>query len=86
MMERSTTCFNHLVSPIEGGNLVVDLDKNDYKKNIEELKNSVVGEGFSHPTIMELKEKLASLSGLNSFKLVPMGGGHFHVLLNSIEE
>lgn len=38
------------------------------------------------PTTMELKAKLGGIWGLENFKLIPMGGGLFHVLLEKIEE
>lgn len=75
----------------EGGNLVIDLDKEDYKRGVEELKYNVVGrlfltKGCEHPTTMELKNKLAQIWGVPNFKIVPLGGGYFHIIQNSMSD
>lgn len=55
----------------EGGNLTVDLDEEDYRKGVEELKFSIVGRLFLlkrsiMPTIMELKNKMMEIWGIQS--------------------
>lgn len=35
---------------------------------------------------MNLKNKLKAAWGLNNFKLIPLKGGIYHVLLNSLED
>lgn len=66
------------ITRVEGGNLLVELDVDDYKKGVEELRFSVVGrnhlqKGSSAPTTMELRRMLASTWGFDTFKLLPMG-------------
>lgn len=72
----------------EGGNMIVDLDEEDYWKEIKDLKFSVFGKLFlrrrkSIPTVMELKSKLRELWEVDNFKLIPMGGCHYHIMLGS---
>lgn len=76
---------------VEGGNVIVDLDDDDYSPGIEELQFSVVGRLFlprtaAVPTTMNLRAKLSVAWGLDSFKLVPMGGGLHHVILQTMDE
>lgn len=59
---------NRVVKPLavpryEGGNLVIELDEDDYLKGVDELKFSVVGKLYfpkscEHLTTMEIKNKL----------------------------
>lgn len=54
------------------------------------MRNSVVGTNFllkdnSPPTKVELKTKLSLIWGLENFRLVPMGGGHYHIILQTME-
>lgn len=72
----------------EGSNLVIDLDEEDYLKGVEELKFSMVGQLYlpricEHPTTMEIKDKLGLTWGITEFKLVPVGGDHYHIVLRS---
>lgn len=69
----------------------MDLDEEEYKKGVKSLKFSVVSKiflrkGYSLPITMELKTKLGDSYGLSNFKLVPMGAGHYHVTLGSMDE
>lgn len=62
----------------EGGNLIVDLDEDEYIKGVENLKFSAVWRiflkrGASLPHKMDLKSKLGDLWGIQSFKLVLVG-------------
>lgn len=73
----------------EGGNLVIDLDEDDYQKHMKKLKYSVLGmlflmKGKENPTTMELKENLSGILGVADFKIVHMGGGYFHIVLTSM--
>lgn len=75
----------------KGGNLVVDPDEQDYKKGVEDFKFSVVERiflqrGNSPQTAIELKSKLGDIWCIQNFKLVPVGGGHYHVILSSMDE
>lgn len=72
----------------EGGNLVVELDKDDYRREIGDLKFSMVGKiflkkGRSLLTVKELKRKLVESWGLENFKLIPMGGRHYNATLGN---
>lgn len=70
---------------------MVEMDEEEYKKGMEERKYNIVGrfflqKGNAPPTTMELKERLGIIWGLKSFKLVPMGGGNYHVVLHLMED
>lgn len=70
----------------KGGNLVIDLDEGNYRRGVEELKFSVVGQlyllkGCEHPTMKEIKNKLSQIWGFSNFKLVLVGGDHYHIML-----
>lgn len=70
---------------------MVDVDEDDYNQGIVELQYSVVGRLFlprnsSAPTTMSLRSKLSAVWGMENFKLIPMGGGLHHVLLQSLED
>lgn len=59
--------------------------------SVDELRYSVVGrlfikKGQALPTTMAIKEKLASIWGINIARLIPMGGGYHHVLLQTFDE
>lgn len=76
---------------VEGGNLVVDMDEEDFRLGVNELQHSIVGrlfltKGSNPPTTMELRAKLQSSWCVESFKLVPMGGGLHHIILQSMED
>lgn len=69
----------------------MELDVEEYKKGVEELMFSVIGrnylqKGKAAPTTIELRAKLAATWGMESFKLIPIGGGMSHILLKSMEE
>lgn len=73
----------HVMKPLMalryvGGNLIGDLDEDEYVKGIENLKFSVVGWIYvkreaSLPTTMNLKSKLGEVWGIQRFKLVQWG-------------
>lgn len=69
-----------------GGNLIVDLDEDDYKRGIKELKYIEVGKlylnkGIEVPTTMDLKAKMSRAWGFQNLKVVPMGGSYHHVVM-----
>lgn len=76
---------------IEGSNLIVELDVEDYKHGVEEPRYSVVGrnhlqKGKPAPMTIEMEVKLALIWGLDMFKLIPIGRGFFHIVLKTMEE
>lgn len=75
----------------ECGNVIVELDVEDYQRGIEDLKINVVAKltiqrGKAMPTTLELKDKLVHSLDLSTFKLIPYGGGLYHALLHTIED
>lgn len=75
---------------IEGGNVVVEVDEDDYRKGVMELQFSVVGRLFIQkgeiaPTMLELKTKLQNAWGINNLKVIPLDRCVFHVLLRCME-
>lgn len=73
----------------EGGNVIVDLDVEEYRKGVEYLKFSIVGRlslqrGEDFPTNKTIREKLEAFWGLSDFKLIPLKGGIYHVLFSSM--
>lgn len=77
-----------LIPRYKGGNLIVELDEDDYNKGIQDLQFSIVDCLFlprtsTAPTTMSLRSKLAATWGMESFKLVSLGGGLHHVIFLS---
>lgn len=65
---------------IEGGNVVIELDVEDYERGIQDLKFSVIAKltiqkGEEAPTTLQLKEKLVQALEVSAFKLIPYGRG-----------
>lgn len=74
---------------MEGGNILVDVDEDDSKKIVDELRFSAIGHIFLHkceisPTTLELKEKVQSIWGIENLKVISLGRGVYHVLLHCI--
>lgn len=69
----------------------MEVEDDDYKKGMEELKCTVVGRLFIQkgeitPITLELKVKLQNTWAMNNLKLVPLRRGVFYVLVYSMEE
>lgn len=76
-------------SILEGGNIIVEVDEDDYMEAVEELKFSVIRRLFIHrgetmPTTLELKERLQSIWNIKNLKVIPLGRDLFHILLHSM--
>lgn len=75
----------------EGGNIVAELDVENYSRDVQELQYSVVGkltmmQGEMAPTNMNIKKKLQAAWGLKDFKVIPLRGGVYHILLDSLQD
>lgn len=69
---------------IEGGNLAIVLDEDEYSKGVRANQFSVIGRvlmqrGNSLPNTMELRRKLETVWGLSQFRILPIGRGFFHI-------
>lgn len=56
----------------EGGNVVVEIDEEDYQKGVNEIQYSVVGQlrlqkGELLPTTLELRSKLEAIWNFDNF-------------------
>lgn len=74
---------------VEGGNVVVKIDEENYQKGVNELQYSVVRrlslqKGEMLPTTLELRAKLIVIWKFDKFQLIPMGKGIYHVLLHTM--
>lgn len=74
-----------------GGNIVVEIDEEEYRRGVEDLKFSVIGKlsmsrGVDAPTTMEIKEKLMSFWKIAEIKVIPLGRGVFHILLSNMKD
>lgn len=74
-----------VVLKIEGGNIVVEVDEEEYQKEVEEFKYSIVGKISLRkkdvpPTTLDLKNKMVELWKIEKFKLISMGKEIYHVL------
>lgn len=69
---------------------MIELDVDEYKKGIEDLKFSIVGKlplQFEHeiPTNKAIKEKLESTRGIQDFKLIMLSVGVYHIMFSSLQ-
>lgn len=69
----------------------MELDVKDYRGVVRELQFSVVGRlslqhGEMVPTNIVVKEKPGATWGLKNFKVIPLKGGVYHILLYSQED
>lgn len=76
---------------IAGGNIVVEVDDEEYHSVVEELKFCVIGKfniqrGDSIPTTMEIQKKLSDFWKIMDFKVIPIGKRTFHILLCSMKD
>lgn len=67
------------ITRFDGGNITVKLDEEDYRRGVDELQFCIIRMLFLPkesiiPTTMELKNKLLEIWGIQSVKVVPMGG------------
>lgn len=74
-----------------GGNIVVEIDEEEYRSGVEDLKYSVIGKlsisrGDEAPTTMEIKEILMSFWNIVELKVIPLGRGVFHILLTNMKD
>lgn len=76
---------------VEGGNIVVIVDGEDYNRGVEELQFSIIGR-FSlqrneeMPNTMEIKKKLSNLWRMGDFKVIALGKGLFHIQLHNLQD
>lgn len=71
--------------------MTVELDVEEYKKGVEELRFSAMGRLFIPrndpiPTTMEIKAKLVEGFHIEDLKIIAMGRGLFHLILNNLED
>lgn len=76
---------------IAGGNIVVQVDEEEYKRRVEDLKFNVTGKSILKkwdlvPTTMEIRRKLLEYWDINDLKLIPLGKGIFHIVLDSLKD
>lgn len=76
---------------VTGGNLVVQLDAEEFKRGVEHLKYSVLGKlslqrGDVVPTTMEIKAKLVARLQVETLQVIVMGKGIYHLRLNSLND
>lgn len=76
---------------VVGGNVVVEVDAEEYKRGVENLKFSVIGRLSVHrddslPTTMEVKEKLVEGLKIEDMKVIAMGKGVFHIILSCLND
>lgn len=76
---------------IEEGNIVVEVDKEEYQKAVKELKYSDVGKinlrkGDVPLTNLDSNNKLVVLWKIKMFKLILMGKRIYHILLHNIND
>lgn len=74
---------------MEGGNVAVILDENEYMKGVEENRFCVLGKltmqrGAEAITTLTLRDKLSEIWGLSRFKVILIERGFFHVTLYSM--
>lgn len=74
----------------EGGNIIIQLDFNDYRRGVQDLQFSVVGmlslpRGEALPTNMNLKPSLEVAWGFANFRVISLKGV-YHFLLISYQD
>lgn len=74
----------------EGGNVIVEVDDEDYEKEVRQCQFDVIGriimqKGDRPYSTLEIFDKLVILWGIQNFRIVPIGKGYFHVFLNSMD-
>lgn len=76
---------------IEGGNVVVQVDKKEYQQSVKNLQFGVIGRiNFQNKelelTTMDIHRQLASFGQISDFKLVALRKGFYHVILHSMSD
>lgn len=76
---------------IEGGNVTVELNEEECERGVIDNQFSVIGrlnlmKKDQIPTTKELRTKLAEEWNLESFKMIPIGRGFFHIFVQGMEE
>lgn len=75
---------------LEEGNINVEVDEGEYQKGILGNQFSVVGKLFLKRYLItntkELKEKLSLVWKISNFKSTPLGGGFYHIFIESIKQ
>lgn len=73
------------------GNVVVEVDCDDYHGGVEDLKFSTISRSTLQrsdpiPMMMEVRRKLSNLWQIKDIMVIPLGNGVYHILLHNLED
>lgn len=92
MEEEEYTPMKPLSAPrMAEGNIIIEIDEEEYHRGVEELKYNTTGKlalsrAAKAPTTMEMKIKLMEYWKINDLKVIPLGRGPFHILLSNLKD
>lgn len=74
-----------------GGNIMVEIDKEEYHKGIKSLKYSIIGKLMiprdeERPMTIEIKRKLLEKWNISDIKVISLGNGLFYNVLRNLED
>lgn len=76
---------------VVGGNVVVELDVDEYKKGVEQLMYNAIGRlsvprSEPLPSTMEIQAKLLEGFWIEEVKVIAMGKSFFHLIFNNLDD
>lgn len=91
LIEQQQNLRSLFIFPGWRGNIIVELDVDDYEKGIEELQFSIIGRlsiqrSEAVPTTLALRRKLDKVLKIQDYKIIPYGRGIYHILLHLMED